>query len=263
MESPRFNQDLNVSLSYVQQDKFNNFLMFGGINDQRCSSYVIDTPVIKRKKNLRQIISKKFKKLINIGKSNQSMVQSDEKEDNENGFKTPKSIKRLATKLKNSATKLGKRKSLVFDDTDPTPEYCQAKLVNFNYNSSFYFATVNQIGQPDKVYQEEDSTQVINSTQMNVQIKKAKLSNLSRINNERSNSCSSCESSFIEDKISQTSTPNIHKQSNWNSYVINKFNDNSNVSLNCIPQWAQSTNLLVAIVNQIYFNPEANGVFIH
>lgn len=48
----------------------------------------------------------------------------------------------------------------------------------------------------------------------------------------------------------------------WNLLVINKFCNNTNCSLENIPEWAMGNNLNVALVNQAYFNPNANGVFI-
>jgi len=52
-------------------------------------------------------------------------------------------------------------------------------------------------------------------------------------------------------------------KTNWNLFVINKYNEDSNVAFEQIPKWAVGTELNLALVNQLYYNPNANGVFVN
>ena len=48
---------------------------------------------------------------------------------------------------------------------------------------------------------------------------------------------------------------------NWNMLVINKFHDDTNATFNGLPEWAVGNELNLAVVNQLYYNPNGNGVF--
>ena len=65
----------------------------------------------------------------------------------------------------------------------------------------------------------------------------------------------------IKQEQSNLSIKQHHKD--WNSIVMSKFHENTNCSLEGIPEWADGTNLKIALVNQAYFNPNAKGIFIH
>ena len=69
------------------------------------------------------------------------------------------------------------------------------------------------------------------------------------------------KSSFQNSSFQRATTSRKEEPQDWNIMVINKFHENTNCTLDAIPEWAQGTNLNIALVNQAYFNPNANGVF--
>ena len=48
---------------------------------------------------------------------------------------------------------------------------------------------------------------------------------------------------------------------NWNLLVINKYHDDTNATFGRLPEWAVGNELNVAVVNQLYYNRSASGVF--
>lgn len=50
-------------------------------------------------------------------------------------------------------------------------------------------------------------------------------------------------------------------KNDWNLQVIDKYANNTNATFNNMPNWAVGNNLNLALVNQLYYNPTANGVF--
>ena len=50
-------------------------------------------------------------------------------------------------------------------------------------------------------------------------------------------------------------------KANWNLLVINKFHNDTNATFNTLPEWAVGNELNLAVVNQLYYNPNGNGIF--
>jgi hypothetical protein len=64
-------------------------------------------------------------------------------------------------------------------------------------------------------------------------------------------------------KSANKSVNKSSNKTNWNLFVINKYNEDSEIAFEQIPKWAVGTELNLALVNQLYYNPNANGVFVN
>jgi len=62
---------------------------------------------------------------------------------------------------------------------------------------------------------------------------------------------------LVKKAIQQT----MSESKNWNLLVINKYHNDTNATFNNLPEWAVGTQLNLAVVNQLYYNPTGNGVF--
>jgi hypothetical protein len=96
---------------------------------------------------------------------------------------------------------------------------------------------------------DEDSTQIIIDNPVLIE---------STFNNS---SCSNISDDLIIVEHRKCPRKLIEIERSWNSMMINRYHDNTNASFNEIPSWANGNQLNLALVNQLYFNPSANGVF--
>lgn len=111
-------------------------------------------------------------------------------------------------------------------------------------NSKYLMSTYYQ-----SVVDNEDSTQVFIDNPVLIE---------STFNNS---SCSNISDDLIIIEHRKCPRKLIEIERSWNSLMINKYHENTNASFNEIPSWANGNQLNLALVNQLYFNPTANGVF--
>jgi hypothetical protein len=62
---------------------------------------------------------------------------------------------------------------------------------------------------------------------------------------------------LVKKAIQQT----MSESKNWNLLVINKYHNDTNATFSNLPEWAVGNQLNLAVVNQLYYNPNGNGVF--